>query len=79
MKFYRAFDLINIDMNIPIKILSISVILVFLSSGCQPEMPVTSSITVDVEGFSVPVNKDLYGLTIEEIFLHERSDHYEKK
>lgn len=38
-----------------------------MSSGCQPEMPVTSSITVDVEGFSVPVNKDLYGLTIEEI------------
>ena len=67
MKFYRILDLINVDMNIPIKILVISVILVFLSSGCQPGMPVTSSITVDTEGFSIPVNKNLYGLTIEEI------------
>lgn len=54
-------------MNIPFKILSINIILVFLLSGCQPEMPVTSLITVDVESFSVPVNKNLYGLTIEEI------------
>lgn len=35
--------------------------------GCKPELPVTSSITVDMETVSVPVNKDLYGLTIEEI------------
>ena len=30
-------------------------------------MPVTSSITIDLEGFSVPVNQKLYGVTIEEI------------
>lgn len=30
-------------------------------------MPVTSTITVDMEGFHIPVNSDLYGLTIEEI------------
>lgn len=67
MKFYRTVELINIKMNIPFKILIISVILAFLLPGCQPEMPVTSLITVDVEGFSVPVNRSLYGLTIEEI------------
>lgn len=53
-------------MNIPLKWLSISVLYLLLS-GCQPEMPLTSSITVDMESFSVPVNTDLYGLTIEEI------------
>ena len=67
MNFYRAIELINVDMNMSVKILSISVILSFLLPGCQPEMPVTSLITVDVESFSVPVNKSLYGLTIEEI------------
>lgn len=36
-------------------------------AGCMPEMPVTSIITVEVDGVSTPVNKDLYGLTIEEI------------
>lgn len=40
---------------------------IMLLSGCQPEMPVTSLITVDAEGLTFPVNKDLYGLTIEEI------------
>lgn len=41
--------------------------LAFLLAACQPEMPVTSSITVEGEGLSIPVNKELYGLTIEEI------------
>lgn len=54
-------------MNVLFKILSISNILTVLFSGCQPEMPLTSSITIDVEGYSVPVNKQLYGLTVEEI------------
>lgn len=54
-------------MNIPFKILDISAILVLLFSGCQPEMPVTSSILIDLEGYSVPVNQGLYGVTIEEI------------
>lgn len=35
--------------------------------GCRPELPVTSSITIEMEGISYPVNKELYGLTIEEI------------
>ena len=35
--------------------------------SCLPEMPVTSSISIQVDGLSKPVNADLYGLTIEEI------------
>lgn len=35
--------------------------------ACKPELPVTSSISVDADGLAIPVNKDLYGLTIEEI------------
>lgn len=30
-------------------------------------MPITSSIRVEVDGLSIPVNKELYGLTLEEI------------
>ena len=44
-----------------------SLLLALLLVSCQPEMPVTSSILVDGEGLTVPVNKELYGLTIEEI------------
>lgn len=54
-------------MSTPVKVLIISIIHIILFSGCQPEMPVTSSITIEMDGFSVPVNKKLYGLTIEEI------------
>lgn len=39
----------------------------FLLSGCRPEMPVTSSITIDADGLTFPVNKNLYGVSIEEI------------
>ena len=35
--------------------------------ACRPEMPVISSITVQADGLSVPVNPDLYGITLEEI------------
>ena len=35
-------------------------------SSCQPEMPVISTLTVEADGLTVPVNPDLYGLTIEE-------------
>ncbi len=35
--------------------------------SCQPEMPVTSAITIQADALSVPVNSDLYGLTLEEI------------
>lgn len=39
----------------------------FAWAGCRPEMPVTSSISVEADGLTIPVNKNLYGLTIEEI------------
>lgn len=54
-------------MKIRFKVLNISIILIVLLPGCQPEMPVTSSIIIDLEGISAPVNKELYGLTVEEI------------
>jgi alpha-L-arabinofuranosidase len=36
-------------------------------AGCRPEMPATSTITVMADGLPMPVNKALYGLTIEEV------------
>ena len=42
------------------------VLLALILASCQPEMPVTSSILVKGDGLTVPVNKELYGLTIEE-------------
>ena len=35
--------------------------------GCRPEMPVTSTITIEGDGLTLPVNKELYGLTLEEV------------
>lgn len=35
--------------------------------ACKPETPVTSFITIDLEKTATPVNKDLYGITLEEI------------
>ncbi|MDR2917999.1 MAG: glycoside hydrolase [Tannerella sp.] len=35
--------------------------------ACKPESPVTSFITIDLEKTATPVNKDLYGITLEEI------------
>ncbi|MDR1336130.1 MAG: hypothetical protein LBK22_04785, partial [Tannerella sp.] len=35
--------------------------------ACKPVPPVTSSITIDLEKLTVPVNSDLYGLTLEEV------------
>lgn len=43
------------------------ILLALLFASCQPEMPVTSSILVEGDGLTIPVNKELYGLTIEEI------------
>lgn len=40
------------------------VLLALILASCQPEMPVTSSILVKGDGLTVPVNKELYGLTI---------------
>ncbi|MDO4755814.1 MAG: alpha-L-arabinofuranosidase C-terminal domain-containing protein [Parabacteroides sp.] len=45
----------------------ITLILVVLMVGCRPEMPVTSSIRIEKDGTTFPVNQELYGLTIEEI------------
>ncbi|MEG1543237.1 MAG: alpha-L-arabinofuranosidase C-terminal domain-containing protein, partial [Tannerellaceae bacterium] len=42
-------------------------LLLGLLVGCRPQMPVTSSITIEVDGLTLPVNKRLYGLTLEEI------------
>lgn len=50
------------------KILYIYAILILAGmTACQPELPVVSSITVEADGLTMPVNEDLYGLTIEEI------------
>jgi alpha-L-arabinofuranosidase len=38
-----------------------------LAGACKPVSPVTSSITVDLEKLTVPVNRNLYGLTLEEV------------
>ncbi|WP_102408646.1 alpha-L-arabinofuranosidase C-terminal domain-containing protein [Parabacteroides bouchesdurhonensis] len=35
--------------------------------SCKPEMPVTSIISIDAENLAFPVNKNLYGLSFEEI------------
>ena len=35
--------------------------------GCRPEMPVTSTITIEGDGLTLEVNKKLYGLTLEEV------------
>jgi hypothetical protein len=34
--------------------------------GCKPNLPVTSSITIDMESATLPVNKGLYGLSMEQ-------------
>lgn len=54
-------------MKIKYKLLIVSILYVIIYTGCRPEMPVTSSIIIDTDAFSLPVNNDLYGLTIEEI------------
>ena len=41
--------------------------ILLIITGCQPEMPVTSTITIDGEARRIAVNQELYGLTIEEI------------
>lgn len=42
-------------------------LILLMCTGCRPEAPVLSSITIQMEGMSMPVNKELYGLTLEEI------------
>lgn len=46
---------------------NIALIIALLLVSCRPELPITSSIQVETDGTVIPVNKDLYGLTIEEI------------
>jgi alpha-L-arabinofuranosidase len=35
--------------------------------ACKPEPPMTSDIVIDLEKLALPVNKNLYGVTIEEV------------
>ena len=44
-----------------------SIVWIILLSACQPETPVTSLITIEADGLTIPVNQDLYGITLEEI------------
>ena len=39
--------------------------ILLIITGCQPEMPITSTITIDGEARRIAVNQELYGLTIE--------------
>ena len=39
----------------------------FHLTGCRPEMPITSVITIDAESVTLSTNKELYGLSFEEI------------
>jgi hypothetical protein len=41
-------------------------LLMALIAGCRPELPVTSTITVDMESATLPVTKELYGLSMNE-------------
>lgn len=41
--------------------------IILLLSACRPELPETSSIVIDLDRPISPVNKDLYGVTLEEI------------
>lgn len=45
---------------------TVSSLFLLLLWACKPVAPVTSSITIDLEKLTVPVNSDLYGLTLEE-------------
>lgn len=47
-----------------IKYIILSLLLLF---ACKPEAPVTSHITIDLDKTVTPVNKDLYGVSLEEI------------
>ena len=41
--------------------------------GCRPELPVTSTITVDMESATLPVTKELYGLSMNEATRKDES------
>lgn len=47
-----------------IKYIILSLLLLF---ACKPEAPVTSHITIDLDKSATPVNKELYGISLEEI------------
>ena len=48
-------------------ILSLFLSLFLLFPSCLPDPPATSSIQIDMESMKLPVNPDLYGVTLEEI------------
>lgn len=49
------------------KIWLFSFCLLVLGNSCQLELPSTSLISIEFDNLTIPVNQDLYGLTIEEI------------
>lgn len=57
-RFYKCFVFVGV---------LIHVTLAFCLVACRPEMPVISTITVQADGVTSPVNPDLYGITLEEI------------
>lgn len=42
-------------------------VIISFFTGCRQELPVTATITVDTQSASLPVNPDLYGISLEEI------------
>ncbi|MDR1939103.1 MAG: carbohydrate binding domain-containing protein [Tannerellaceae bacterium] len=55
------------------KCIGLHILILFsvFAAGCKPELPATSTITVDMESVTIPVNEGLYGLSVKEM---ERSD-----
>lgn len=57
----------NNYIKIPTWIIIVIVLIGLGCNGCRPEMPVTSTIIIDAEATTIPVNDKLYGYTLEEI------------
>lgn len=49
------------------KIKYVIALILILFSACKPEAPVTSFITIDLDKSTTPVNKELYGIALEEM------------
>lgn len=67
MKFEFETERCDDTMKLRLKFIFTYLFLLFFLLGCTPEMPVTSVISVEADGLTIPVNEELYGLTIEEI------------
>lgn len=67
MKFEFETERCYDKMKFSFKVIFTDLFLLFLLLGCAPDMPVTSVISVEADGLTIPVNPELYGLTVEEI------------